>query len=115
MVDDLHVVFDLVCQFNGHSVRRVEENLEIVRAILVTGSNPEVTLLVNRIGEPIFGGSNEICFQQFRPIVLECSLKALPSVQIVANCGRSGLIWEGAGSLKSHWFDANCDLGCHRL
>ena len=60
MVDELNIVFDLVSQFDGHSIWRVEEDLEVVGAILVVSSNSELSLLVDRLCQPIFSEPDEV-------------------------------------------------------
>ncbi|MGA2652515.1 MAG: hypothetical protein ABSF28_18425 [Terracidiphilus sp.] len=115
MVDELYIVFDLVRQLNRHSVWRVEENLKIVRAILVVRSNPELALLMDGVGESIPGNSDKIGVQQFWPILLERSLETIPGVQVIANDGRLALVRERPGSLKPHWFDMHRDLSCHGM
>ena len=59
MVKDLDVVFNHVCQLDGQPFRRIENYLNIVRAILVMRSNSQRHLLLDRPPKFVPGCSNE--------------------------------------------------------
>lgn len=78
MVEDLDVVFDLVGQFNGESLRRVEDKLKIVRTILIACTNAQRGLGKDRFRQLVFCRSHKGRVEQVRPILLECGPKAMP-------------------------------------
>jgi hypothetical protein len=110
MVNKLDIVLNRVSQFNRQSVWRIEEKSEIVRAILIVGANSELALLVDRVGESIFGDSDEVSIQKLRPILLKGGLEAAPSVKVIANYRGLTLIRKRARRVKCHRFHMHGDL-----
>jgi hypothetical protein len=64
MVEDLHVVFDPVCQLNRQPFRRVEDYLNVVRTILIMRANSQPGLLLDCLRELVFGSSHESRIEQ---------------------------------------------------
>jgi hypothetical protein len=115
MVDELDIVFDRVSQFNRQSVWRIEEKLKIVGTILIVGTNSELTLLMDRVGESIFSDSDEVRIQKFGPILLKRGLEAVPCVEVIANDGGLALISERARGVKCGRFNMHRDLSYRGL
>ena len=92
MVKELHIVFDAICQFDGQSLRRIEDDLKSVRAIRIMCLDPQRRLLLDRFPEFVSGGSHEGRVEQVCAILLKGGSQTLPRLQIIANRRFSGLL-----------------------
>src|SRR5215467_13740209 len=54
-VANLHVVFDVVHQLNGQPLGRIEDDLDVMRGVLVARADADGLLFPNCIEQPRFG------------------------------------------------------------
>jgi hypothetical protein len=55
MIEKLNVIFNVIGQLNGQSLRRVERYLKVVRAIPIVRTNSQRGLLLDCCSQRVFG------------------------------------------------------------
>ena len=98
-IDAFHII-DMVNHLEGETVRRIEDDPQVMGAIPIDGMDPEAALLGDGCAEDFACGSGEILVEELGLIVSERLTQALPGLQVIADDGLSGAGLDGPGSVK---------------
>ena len=110
MIENLLIVIDVVDELNGETFRRIENNLDIMRAILVIGTQPQFCLLLNGLGQLVSGGADEVTIKRVHAILSERTPQRLPGFEVILYDRVGGLFGQRPRALEMIRLDMHACL-----